>query len=101
MQLDWRNQKSPHLSRLLDQDAYELLERIHEQVEKNKVRELTDAIREVKSDLEFVIEQTGKCQDRLFRLEIGMSSKFTSTWIWLGAQTIAFTALAIVLRVWG
>ena len=77
--------------------AYELLERIHEQVERAKVRELTDTIREVKSDLEFVIEQTGKCQDRLFRLELGISSKMTTTWIWLCVQTVSFTALAVVL----
>ena len=87
-----------------DAEAYELLERIKEnmriQVSKSRLDgkdTYTDIIREVKSDLEFVFEQTGKCQDRLFHLELGLESKMTTTWIWLVAQSLSFTALAIVL----
>lgn len=87
-----------------DAEAYELLERIKEnmriQVSKSRLDgkdTYTDIIREVKSDLEFVIEQTGKCQDRLFHLELGLESKMTTTWIWLVAQSLSFTALAVVL----
>lgn len=82
-----------------DAEAHELLERIKEQVSKSRLDGFgqTDIIREVKSDLEFVIEQTGKCQDRLFHLELGLESKMTTTWIWLVVQSLSFTVLAIVL----